>query len=185
MPGRLSITLVCLVLAAVGCSGLILDRSIPAADAGDLTLAVSACEAVPSRGLDICRVKAGAPIDSSWRLVMPTGKVISGGELKVFYRDVVRTYSIQGSLVEVPWRDVMRQDTWTESLAGTALALAEIRWKDPEGIEQVWRARGEARILVLPEGYAPMPIDSGFQTFGTKCRIQYSTAGRSAVECRP
>lgn len=170
---------------AAGCAGLVMDRSLPAADAGDLTLAVSACEGVPARGLDLCRVKAGAQINSVWRLVMPTGKPISGGELKVFYRDVVRTYPIQGPLVEVPWRDVMHQDTWTTDMSGTALALAEIRWKDPEGIEQLWRARGEARVIVLPEGYAPMPIDSGFQTFGTQCRVQYSTAGRGALECRP
>jgi hypothetical protein len=135
--------------------------------------------------MDICRVRAGTRIESSWKLVVPHGKnQILSGSIDVYFNDVVRNYGITGSVVEIPWKDFFAADTWDASMNGLATALALIRWKTPEGIEEVWKAQGEARLLVLAKGYDPLPMDSGFVAWQTKCKIQYSTAGRGALECK-
>lgn len=169
-----------------GCMGkAILDPSIQAVEANDLTLMVSACEAVPGRGMDLCRVKEGQPIASSWNLVLPLDKnIFISGELTVYFKDISRTYPIKQSVVEIPWKDILGDTTWKPEHDGEAMALAQIRWKTPEGVEEIWRARGLAKIIVTKPGYDPLPMDSGFVTWGTKCEIQYSTAGRSAIKCK-
>lgn len=169
-----------------GCMGkAILDPSIQAVEANDLTLMISACEAVPSRGMDLCRVKEGAPIASSWKLVLPVGKnVFLGGEVVVYFKDISKTYPVQANpVVEIPWSDLLGDTVWKPEHDGMALAMATIRWKTPEGIEEIWKARGFAKVVVTKPGYDPLPMDSGFVTWGTTCDIAYSTAGRSAIRC--
>lgn len=172
-----------IILAAVGCAHLVIDTSMPAVAAGDFTLPTG-CEAVPGRGMDICRVKEGAKIDSVWRLIVPVGSnSFLKGELTVFYRDISKTYPLTQPLVEIPWKDFFAADTWSKDFDGEALALAQIHWKTPEGIEEVWTARGIAKLVVTAQGYDPLPMDSNLGTWGTNCKFQFSTAGRSAVEC--
>lgn len=174
-------------LGLLGCRGAraVLDPSMSAVDANDLTLSISACEAVPGRGMDICRVKEGASIASVWRLIVPVGKnSFISGELTAYYRDVTRSYALTKPLVEIPWKDFFQEDTWHREDDGEVLALAKIRWKTPDGIEEVWTARGIAKIVVTKAGYDPIPLDSGFLSWGTTCKVQYSTAGRSAVSCK-
>lgn len=176
------------VLSFAGsCSGLVIDRSMEAVYAGDYTLAVSACGAVPGRGMDLCRVKEGADIASTWRLIVPakSKKQVKGGEITVYYRDISKTYPIGAdSLVEIPWRDFFGAAKWTRDMDGEALALAEVRYVTPDGIEEIWRARGVAKIIVTRQGYDPLPLDSGFSAWGLTCKISYSTAGRSDVKCK-
>lgn len=165
---------------------LVLDPSASALDSGDLTLALSACQGTPGGGLDICRVKEGSPISSVWRLVVPVeNNVFLGGELTVYFKDQSRSYPINQPVIEIPWTNFFAPNTnWSRDMDGEALALAQIRWKNPQGIEETWRARGIAKIVVTKVGYDPLPIDSGFIAWKTACRIQYSTAGRSALECK-
>lgn len=170
-------------LALQGCKTITLDPSISAAEANDLTLIASSCEALPSRGADICRVKEGTPVSSGWRIIIPVHENLLGGELTVYYKDFSRSYAIGGPIIEVPWIDLVRDPLWKASHDDVALALAQVRYKDEQGIEKIVRARGIAILSVLAQGYDPMPIDSGFAAFGTTCKIQYSTAGRSALKC--
>ncbi len=172
------------LLTVVGCSGLVIDTSTPAADAGDFTLAISACGATPGIGFDICRVTEGDEIASSWKMVVPQGSQIQGGEIDVYYRDLHKQYPISGIVVEVPWRDFFGQATWSSDLDGEAMALLVVRWKDDTGLIQITKFRGLAKIVVTKKGYDRMPIDSGFHTWETNCKIQYSTAGRSALQCK-
>lgn len=180
---RLCLPLIFLALA-VGCSGLIMDRSIPSVEAHDLTLTISACSATPTPGFDACRVKEGQAIDSTWRLFFPDGVGVLSGEVMVMFKDVTRQYAVNSNVVEIPWADFFDDDVWRLDYDGYARALGVVRFKDKEGIERTAKFRGEARVLVLKEGYDPMPIDSGFAGWKTRCRIQWSTAGRSAVECK-
>lgn len=175
------------LMTCLGCRGskLVLDPSIQAVEAGDFTLMISGCEAVPGRGMDICRVKEGQPIQSVWRLVVPIQKnTFLAGELSVYYRDISKTYPLITPVVEIPWKDFFREDVWNRDMDGEALALAKIRWKTPTGIEEIWTARGLAKLVVTKEGYDPLPMDSGFVAWGTQCKIVYSTAGRSAIQCK-
>lgn len=171
-----------------GCSGgLVIDKSLPASEAGDYTLAMSACEAVPGHGMDVCRVKEGANIDSSWTMIIPKrGGAVLGWEADLYYRDVAKAVHAEGSgpVVQVAWKEFFAQEKWTRDLAGEALALVSVRYKLPTGIEEIVRFKGLAKILVLQEGYDRMPIDSGFAAWGTNCKIRYSTAGRGAIQCK-
>ncbi len=170
----------------VGCTTIVIDRSLPAVEAGDYTIAMSAgCGAVPGLGMDVCHVRAGTKIEAVWNLAVPSGhKEILGGEVDVYYRDVHKSYGITGRVVSIPWKDFFGSDTWESSMDGEALALVLIRYKTPEGIEEIAKYRGIAKIVVTKEGYDRLPIDSGFGAFTSTCRIVYSTAGRSAMECK-
>ena len=160
------------------------DPSMPAIMANDLTIMTSSCEAMPGRGADICRVTEGAPISSSWKIVLPSDSRLNGGEINVYYKDITRSYPINDVVTHIAWRDLIGHDVWEASDSSQALALASIRYKDNEGIETVVRGKGLAIIQVLKQGYSVMPLDSGFEAFQTRCDISYSTAGRSALSCR-
>jgi hypothetical protein len=170
-------------LALQACKSFPIDPSIAAAEANDYTLIASACEAMPGRGADICRVKEGTTVSSGWRLIVPTGDKILGGEVTIYYKDFSKSYGVTDKVIEVPWRDLVTDHTWKESHDGIAVAIAQIRYVDPGGIEKIMRARGMAIINVLKPGYDPMPIDSGFAAWKTECKVEYSTAGRGALGC--
>lgn len=186
MKRLLGLVLTGALLGVQGCQGTLgIDPSLPAVQADDLTLVMSGCEAVPGRGMDICRVKEGQPIESVWRLVVPVGKNhFISGELTAYFRDLSKSYALKEPLLEIPWKDFFGNVHWDTTHDGEVMALAQIRWKTPSGVEEIWRARGIAKIVVTKPGYDPLPLDSGFFTWGTLCKIQYSTAGRSAVKCR-
>lgn len=173
-----------ILVTLLGCSALVIDPSMNSVDAGDYTLAVSACEAVPGNGMDICRVTEGTKIESSWKLVIPSGKRITGGEIDVYYRDIHKSYAISGSIVEIPWKEFFGSPTWEKAQDGEALALLLVRFLDDNGNERLTKFRGIAKIVVTSKGYDRLPIDSGFSAFKTTCKIQYSTEGRGAVSCK-
>jgi hypothetical protein len=104
----------------------------------------------------------------------------------VYYRDIVKTYGITPgqNLVEIPWATFFSENQWTSSMDGEAMALLSVRYKDPQGIEQVAKFRGLAKIVVTKPGYDRLPIDSGFSAWKTDCKIEYSTAGRGAIQCK-
>lgn len=174
-----------LVIVLMACETFIVDPSINAVEADDLTV-VSACQNLPVGGFDACRFREHSGISSNWSLFLPFGDHIVGGDVTVFYKDTQKSYAIRGKRVEIPWREIIGRDEWSKSHNGIALALATIKFKDESGIERVVQARGEARLLIVSESYSVMPIDSGFVSWSqeVKCKIQYSSAGRSAVQCK-
>jgi hypothetical protein len=175
------------MLFMAACSSLSVDRSMQAVEAGDYTLAMSACEALPGGGMDVCRVREGEPIESSWKLVIPEDrKAVQGWEVDVYFRDGNRPahFQGQGPLVELPWKEFLGQSTWTKDLDGEAMALLLVRYKLENGIEEIVKFRGLAKLVVTAAGYDRLPIDSGFAAWKTSCKVQYSTAGRSAVKCQ-
>jgi hypothetical protein len=154
-------------------------------EAGDYTLAGAACGSVPGHGMDVCRVREGAFIESSWKLILPAkGEGILGGEVDVYYRDVHHSYAVTDNVLEIPWRDFFGSDVWRREFDGEALALAVVRYKTPEGLEEEVKFRGIAKIIVTKAGYDRLPIDSGYVGWKKTCKVQYTTAGRGALECR-
>lgn len=127
---------------------------------------------------------------SAWRLVLPVDKAFFlGGEVTVYFKDTSRSFAITQPLVEIPWREIFYHQlpdplpTWKRSMDGEVLALAQIRMKTNHGLEEIWKARGIAKIVVTRSGYDPLPIDSGYEAWKGTCEVSYSTAGRSALRC--
>lgn len=174
------------IFSLVACShGFVFDPSIEAVEAGDFTLPSSLCSAVPNGGMDVCHVSEGTAITSDWRLILPTGRGVSEGEVSVYYRDIEKTYAITGTTVTIPFRDFFGDHTWSGSRHdGELLALAFVRYKLPDGTIELLKFRGIAKIVVTKAGYDRMPIDSGFSNWTKNCKIQYSTSGRTAVQCK-
>lgn len=156
-----------------------------AVDAFDYTLALNAgCAPMPGEGGDLCRVHEGDAIDTVVSIVLPKKHI--GGEITVNYRSITKTYGVkEGDLLfEIPLKEFFETDHWVRAdHNGIALVLAALRFKDAQNIEYVGKARGMAIFVVMVPDYNPMPIDSGFHASETEvtCKVQYSTAGRSAV----
>lgn len=180
---RVSVCFVAVLL--MSCGGIPIDPSMDAVAAGDFTLGVSACNAVPGSGMDACHVREGTKIDSAWVLIVPAGfEGMTGGEVDVYYRDIQKTYPVNNKVIRIPWADFFQNSVWRSEFDGEALALVSINYKDNDGIDKVQKFRGIAKIIVTKAGYDRLPIDSGYAAWKTTCKIQYSSAGRGAVSCQ-
>lgn len=185
-----------LMLAACAACDINEDPSTPSAvEAGDKTLiqyikggpdALSNCLALPNGGYDLCRFQDGAPIASSWNIILPSGSSLVGNQIVLFYRDIQKTYHASGEVISIPFKDVLQADVWDKSLEGEINALAILQYKDASGVIKTSRAGGVARLLVLPAAYSVLPLDSGVQGWSkeVRCKIQYATSGRSAYSCK-
>lgn len=175
-----------LTLSLLGCASLafVSDPSVGAVDAGDYTMVLSACEAAPGVGMDICRLVEGQKITQNWVMVLPVDKKNVGGEVTVFYRGLEKVFPVKGRLIEIPWKDFLGSDTWKKEHSGEALALANIRYRDDAGTQEELYLRGIAKLVVVKPSYTRLPIDSGLHSWQSECKIQYSASGRSAVQCK-
>lgn len=174
----------CALLLLSSCTSFRKDSSPKAIDSGDKTLVHSACSSAPSQGLDICRVVQGAAISQSWIMILPVRKGLRSGEVRVRYKDQLKTYAINPdtAVFILPWREIIGHDVWELSDEAPAQALAKLEYENFPGLTFV-DIMGVAFVVVLKRGYSPMPIDSGAEYFTTDCKIEYSTAGRSAILC--
>lgn len=167
---------------AFGSCSLVLDPSALALESNDKTLVHSACKAAPSQGLDICRVLEGSTIREEWDLIVPHPDKFISGEVRIRIRDTVKTYPVTDNVVKIPWKEVLGHEIWLAEDDGPVQALGSFQYKGPQG--PVWvDILGIAFLVVLKQGYSPMPIDSGVEMSDTKCTVQYSSAGRSAILC--
>lgn len=187
---RWHLSLFGLVLGLVGgcsLSPLIIDASTDAFAAGDLTL-INSCQAAPSAGFDSCRFTVGDTVASSWTLIAPkpgTAQQVTGGTVDLYYKDLHKSYPVTGWTISIPWTDFLSLKTWTSAYdEGVVEALVTLNWIDNEKINQVTKYRGVVLLLVTAAGYDRLPIDSGNAAWGATCKVQYSTAGRSAVSCQ-
>lgn len=179
-----------MVLTLVSCDTLVIDPSANAMESNDWTLVLSACGAVPGGGMDICRVTEGTATDQVLRLIVPhNDKFFLGGEGMIYFKGRKIPVAVTDKFIEIPWSQVLGENLWKSEHDGEALILVTLRFKNEQGVEEVWKARGIAKVIVLKPGYSVLPIDSGYVTFEreikVKCKVQYTTAGRSAVDCKP
>lgn len=185
------------LLIIMGCAAcnVVQDNSMQAIDAGDYTLlqsiagnkdATSNCLGLPNGGYDVCRFIEGATISSSWKIIVPNGGSVVGNQIIVYFKDIQKTYSATDSTITIPFADILQSTVWSKDLDGEVTALALIQYKDNSGIIQTSHAMGIARLLILPSSYSVLPLDSGLAVWGTtiKCKLEYSTAGRSAYNCK-
>lgn len=175
--------LVLLMLA--GCSRLPIDPSTPAVEAGDYTVVMSACGTVPGLGVDSCVVKENTEITSSWKIILPKDDInVIGGDIDVYYRDLHKQYPITGKVTEIQWAEFFGKSKWNKSMDGEVLALVLMKYTTDEGIEEIAKFRGIAKIIVTKPGYDRIPLGSSFSAWDIECKIEYSTAGRGAIKCR-
>lgn len=177
------ITFVVCAALLTSCHSMVIDPSMTAKAAHDQTMIVSACHAAPSQGVDVCRVKEGARIAEKMIFVVPWTKDSDWGQMSVRYRDHVLTLPIEEAVVEVGFAEVTDEETWTRAAEAPIQALASIRYKTDSGAVFV-DLIGYVFPIVLAQGYDPLPMDSGVEAFQNTCRVQYTSAGRSAIECR-
>lgn len=174
-------------LLLTGCKTFVVDTSPEAIASGDFTL-INSCQIIPAGGLDICRVIEGSAIESSWVIMVPSAKEVLDGEIIIRYKDVSKSYSVSGGQeqVEIPFKDIVRAQAWSRDHFGDVLALGHLRFKDSNGTIRVVGAMGMAKIVVLKPGYSPLPLNSSFGIWERefKCTTEYSTSGRSQVECK-
>lgn len=166
-----------------GCNGMPIDPSTTAVAANDQTLITSACHAAPSQGVDVCRVKEGATISEKIVFIVPWTKDSDWGQISLRYKDRVITYPVEGVKIEIPWSDVVEAEKWSLEVEAPVQARAAIRYKTDTGAVFV-DLLGYVFPVVLRQGYDPLPMDSGVEAFQNTCRVQYTSAGRSAIECR-
>lgn len=184
-----------LLLGLTGCSGssLVMDRSSEAMASDDMTL-ISSCQATPgsqiglSSGVDSCRFTDGDTVAGNWIIIAPSppnAKKVTGGTVDIYYRDLHKSYSVHDWVISIPFHEMLGINKWSKKFdEGVVEALVTVNWSDNAEIQQVTQYRGIAVIIVTAQGYTRMPIDSGNYSWGASCKVQYSTAGRSAVVCK-
>ena len=186
--------LAALAIGCVGCSGsLKMDRSTDAFNAGDMTL-LSSCQAAPgplislASGVDSCRFTVGDIVAGKWILIAPppkNAKKVIGGSVDLYYRDLHKAYPITDWTIPIDFKNFLGNGTWSKDFhEGVIEALVSVSWVDNQGIQQITRFRGIAVLIVTDLGYERLAIDSGNQTWGTSCKVQYTNAGRGSVVCR-
>ncbi len=154
--------------------------------AGDFSLAVASegsCTALPGQGADICRVMDGALIQENWVVLMPFTDRIEAGTVTVRYKGQKFSYNVTGPKVTVPLREILGHDHYSLDDDGFMQIRGTLQYKG-EKTSQWVDVLGIGMLVVLQEGYSPLPVDSGYNVFNTTCQVQYATSGRSAVSCK-
>lgn len=139
-------------------------------------------------GVDSCHFTVGDLIDGSWTLVVPPpgpSKFVTGGTVDVYFKGTHKSYPILSWTTQVPFADLFGGGNWTADKDETVVeALATVNWTDEQGLNQVTLYRGVAVLIVTAAGYDRMPFGSGNALWGATCRVELSSAGRSAVVCK-
>jgi hypothetical protein len=145
----------------------------------------SSCIGLPNGGFDVCRFIEGAPITASWRVVVPSGKRVKSSQIIVTFGGFRKSYAPTDGVADIPFADIFGDSVWSKDKDGEVHALAVLEWEDDRGIVKTANAMAIARILVLSDKYAVLPMNSGLEIIDAeiRCHIQYTTNGRSAVRC--
>ncbi len=173
-------------LTVTGCKTMAVDPiGIPAAKAGDYTLFQAAPDAQWNQGGAVYRFINGSTTDSEWELITPAGKRIKGGEIRIRYNGTVTTVAIDPSnpVQKINWKDIVNVANWATEYSGLVQATASIKYQGPD-TEEFVDYLGIAYIIVLPEGYTPLPFGSNNAAFSGTCVFEMSTAGRTAGSCK-
>lgn len=184
---RIKMLVASLVMLASCATGVQIDSSPGAVDSGDFTLINSLsngpCASLPAQGADICRFHESTPIESVWRLVMPSGPLVVNGEVTVYWRDVSKTFAVSGPVLEIPLKDLIGHAVWASGDSDAATAIGSVNVKAVDGTTRQILFEGLAVIIVLKAGYDPLPVSSSATPLGQTCHVQFSTAGRSSLVC--
>ncbi len=175
-----------LSLFGCACNAVVLDPSPNAVAANDFTVASTLNNAMPGAGADILRVKEGSPIKSYWTLVLPAHH--KGGEAAVQYNDITKTYGIKEgqTQLDIPLQDLFSHTAWLKTDAALMVVFVNILYDTKTGLATT-KARGFGLLIVTDSNYDPLPIDSGYITSITECKVidvAYTTAGRSNIKCK-
>jgi len=177
--------IIALFMVLMGCQTINRDKSpTTAIDAGDKSLIHSACHAGPTVGFDICKVHEGRKIKEVWKLIVPFDNRVDYGAIRVQWKNKVKTYRIKSVVVSIPFRDIIGENVWKKDHEAPIQAQVGLKLKNSNGESQWVDLLGYAFPIVLTESYKPFFMDSGDQYFETRCKIQYTTAGRSDIRCK-
>lgn len=183
------ISLLCLLLLGlvlVGCQHgpFFTDTGMSAADGNDKTLILSACESSLGRGIDICRFVEGSEIKSKLAVVLPwnTDTAISG-TVRIRYKDTLRMVMVKDAVLELDWRDILGSHVWKEEHDGPVQISATLKFHNFNH-EQTIKVLGYVYLIVLKQGYSPLPLYPKTPYSRNTCEINYNEQGSSSLICR-
>jgi len=174
-----------LVLTLSSCKTFILDTSMSAAQAGDPTIVSSIDNGIPSLGFQVVRANDNTPITQVWSIIVPFKKNVVSGEMTIKYKDKKLSLPITDSKVDVPFSRIIGEGKWARGMDGVALVTIQLQFKTPTNDANFVDLLGFAFIRILPPNYNPLPIGSPLGVWEADCHVEYSTNGRSALECLP
>lgn len=173
-----------LLLVFTACKSFPIDTSAMAAQSGDTTLVLSADSAIPKQGIDVLRVPESSEVHQKMTIVLPFVQNFVSGEVTLRYRDRVITRTLSAPVLQVEWRDIVDDLLWHKSYTGVVQITAQVQYTDGTSDAKFVDILGYSFIRVLAKGYAPLPVGSKEAAWSGTCKVQYSTSGRSSLECK-
>jgi len=173
-----------LLLVLLASCSVKIDPSMPAAEAGDLSVILGVSEEINS-GYAFIRTNSGTPIKETFDVFLP--KV--PGEYRILGcegLESVGSFGDSGDKITVPLKELVPHERWPEQYHCEIQFLAKASGEAGGNPIDI-KAFGIVRVLSLKSGYSVLPLDSPYAAWKRKYKGQeltYSTAGRSAVEVK-
>ncbi len=190
------IQLLCLMLlfgaAAGGCTGFPIDTAMAADVGGEPTVMIDGCGSRIQKGLLGIQLMEGARPNCELRFLAPPVKCDRDSCAGFQFRRADGTagfgLGVPKGKTEVRFKlsDVLEHDRpLTLEDESVLLVHAGYYYKNQDGLEELARTKGHLHLIVLKEGYKPMPCGApevawSFEV-GKGCEAQVSTAGRTAL----
>lgn len=172
--------LFCALLSIVtGCQSAVFeqDTSENAILGNDKTLVMNSCNVALDQGVQVCRVKTGSPITLKFHAIIPWFKESFSSEVNIRFQDKIKSYAVYDSQFVLSWGEFFEESTWSEDQDGLIQIMVTTK---SDGFYT--RALGYVYIVVLKEGYSPLPIIKK-EDRGSLCKVVYSENGRSSMYC--
>lgn len=172
-----------LLALLLSCKNPPIDVSIPAAEAGDLSLVMAINDDVNS-GYALIRTSAGSAVGEYIDIIVPKGLKGEGLVLGCESKDY--PFAIDGStdVIKINVSEFVPHNNYPEKFRCDARVLVQISGEVGGEVKTV-RAIGVVNIISLSQGYTILPIDSPYAAWKYKYKghkVQYTTSGRSVVE---
>ncbi len=179
-------------MTTMGCACLNIDRAMAADDGGQPTLFLGGCGSAVQKGVLGIEIAEGATPDCELRFVVPAAKCDRDSCAHVQFW---RTNGSPGFAAAVPKGETEVRFKLADVLESNApitiedeqvrLVRAGLYYTGPDGLEQVTRAKGHLHLIVLKEGYKPLPCGGPEVAWkvklGPDCTGHVSTGYRSAL----
>lgn len=153
-----------LCAAATNCAAVKLtpDNAMAAIEAEDFTGLIEGCGKQLIAGFDYCRVQEGDNANQEISFIGPPSACREDACVFIKVYDNKGNVAWGGSIprgktrVTVPWKELLKSDTFTLGQRGFYTYNHEVHWVDTEGRDRVSYSQGEIVLRVYKKGYMPL-----------------------------